>query len=68
MPEGVINVGIDYLGGWSKERVYRKTEKIYQTTLDILNKSEQEGIHTQEAAIQLAWKRIDEISKIKSAF
>lgn len=63
---GVINVGIDYLGGWSKERVYKKTEKIYQTTLEILNLSEKEGIHSQEAAIKLATKRINEIGKIKT--
>lgn len=64
---GLINVGIDYLGGWSKDRVYRKTEKIYQTTLNILNLSEQEGIHTQEAALRLAKKRIREVGKVKRA-
>lgn len=64
---GLINVGIDYLGGWSKERVYRKTEKIYQTTLDIFKYSEKEGISTQKAAMKLAEKRIDEIAKVKQA-
>lgn len=64
---GLINVGIDYLGGWSKGRVLHKTEKIYQTTLDILNLSEQKGIHTQEAAMMLAKKRISEIAKVKRA-
>jgi leucine dehydrogenase len=64
---GLINVGIDYLGGWSRERVYRKVEKIYQTTLDILNMSEQEGIHTQEAAIRLAIRRIEEIGHLKTS-
>lgn len=57
---GLINVGIDYLGGWSKEKVYQKTERIYQTTLDILNLAEREGIHTQDAAMRLAKKRISE--------
>lgn len=64
---GLINVGIDYLGGWSKDRVYRKTEKIYQTTLDILHLSEHDGINTQEAAMRLARRRIDKIAKIKRA-
>ncbi len=64
---GLINVGIDYLGGWSKERAYHKTEKIYKTTLDILNLSEKEGIHTQEAALRLAKKRIKEIAGVKRA-
>ena len=64
---GLINVGIDYLGGWSKERVYRKVEKIYNTTLDILSMSEKEGIHTQEAAIRLALRRIEEIGQLKTS-
>ena len=62
---GLINVGIDYLGGWSKERAYRKTEKIYQTTLDILNLAEKEGIPTQDAAMKLAKKRIHDIAGLK---
>ncbi len=62
---GLINVGIDYLGGWSKERAYRKTEKIYQTTIDILNLAEKEGIHTHDAAMKLAKKRISDIAGLK---
>ena len=62
---GLINVGIDYLGGWNKERVYHKTEKIYQTTLDIINFSERENISTQDAAMRLAQRRISEIAKVK---
>ena len=64
---GLINVGIDYLGGWNKDRVYRKTEKIYQTTLDIFKLSEKENISTQKAAMKLAERRIDEIAKVKRA-
>ena len=62
---GLINVGVDFLGEWSEGKVMRMTEKIYQTTLDILNLSEREGIHTQEAAMRLAKKRISEIVKLK---
>jgi leucine dehydrogenase len=62
---GLINVGIDYLGGWSRDRVYRKTEKIYQTTMDIFGLSENEGISTQKAAMKFAEKRISEIAKVK---
>ena len=65
---GLINVGIDYLGGWSKERVYHKTEKIYQTTLDILQLSENEGIHTHEAAMRLAKRRISKIANVKRSW
>ncbi len=62
---GLINVGIDYLGGWSKERVYSKVEKIYTTTLNILEKSEKENINTQQAAIELAKKRINDVGNVK---
>lgn len=62
---GLINVGIDYLGGWSRERVYTKIEQIYETTLSILNKAEQENINTQKAAIALAVQRIKDIGKVK---
>ncbi len=62
---GLINVGIDYLGGWNKEKVYKKTERIYQTTLDILNLSENKGISTQDAAMSLATKRIADFAEIK---
>lgn len=64
---GLINVGIDYLGGWSKEKAYMKTEQIYQTTIDIFNLSEKDGIDTQEAAMRMASKRIDEVSRVKSS-
>lgn len=63
---GLINVGIDYLGGWSKERVFRKVEKIYNTTLDIFDMSQSDGVSTQEAALVLAQKRIDDIGKLRS--
>jgi leucine dehydrogenase len=62
---GLINVGIDYLGGWSRDRVYRKTEKIYQTTMDIFNLSEEEGISTHKAAMRLAEKRIKAVGRVK---
>ncbi len=62
---GLINVGIDYLGGWSKERVFAKVEQIYNTTLSILEKSEKENINTQRAAIALANKRISDVGNVK---
>ena len=64
---GLINVGIGYCGGWTKERAYKKTEKIYQTTLDILNLAEREGVNTQVAAMRLAIKRIEDVARIKRA-
>jgi leucine dehydrogenase len=35
---GLINVGMDYLGNYSRERVFKKVEKIYNTVLDIIQK------------------------------
>lgn len=64
---GLINVGIDYLGGWSKEKAYHETEKIYQTTLDILQMSENEGISSQAAAMRLAKRRISDFAKEKTS-
>ena len=63
---GLINVGIDYLGNYSRERVFKKVERIYQTVLDIIHKTKTEKIPAQEAAIRLAQKRIDDIGKVKA--
>ncbi len=62
---GLINVGLDYLGCWTKEKAYRMTEKIYPTTLDIFKLTEQENINAQNAAMRLAQKRIDDMAKLK---
>lgn len=62
---GLINVGIDYLGGWSRDRVFRKTEQIYDTTLKIFNRAEKDGINMQEASIKVAQQRIDNMGKVK---
>jgi leucine dehydrogenase len=62
---GLINVGIDYLGDWNKDKIYRKTERIYQTTLDIFDLSEREGIPTQHAALRMAKRRIQEVGRVK---
>jgi leucine dehydrogenase len=64
---GLINVGIDYLGGWSKELAYRKTEDIYKTTIAIFELSQKEGITSHDAAMRLAKKRIDNIAKLNMA-
>ncbi len=61
---GLINVGLDYLGNYSRERVFKKVEKIYNTVLDIIHKTREDKIPSQEAAIQLAMKRIEDIGKI----
>ena len=62
---GIINVYEEYLGNYNRESAYHQAENIYQTCLDILNLAEQETISTQEAAIQLAEKRIEDIGKVR---
>jgi leucine dehydrogenase len=63
---GLINVGLDYLGNYSRERVFKKVERIYNTVLDIIHKSRIEKIPSQEAAIHIASQRIVDLGKVKS--
>ena len=62
---GLINVYEEYLGAYNRSRAYNTAEKIYDTCLNILHLSEKEGISSQEAAIRLAEKRIEDIGKVK---
>lgn len=62
---GLINVGMDYLGNYSRDRVFKKVEKIYQTVLSILHKSKKEKIPAQEAAIRIAQQRIQDVGKVR---
>ncbi|MHA7131327.1 Glu/Leu/Phe/Val dehydrogenase dimerization domain-containing protein [Algoriphagus namhaensis] len=65
---GVINVGAEYLGGYHRETVYAQTEKIYDTCLHILDKSEKEQISAQKAAMEVAKARIRSIGNVKLSF
>lgn len=65
---GVINVGAEYYKDYNKETVFAQTEKIYDTCLGILNKSEQEKIPAQQAAIEVAKARIEAIGRVKLPF
>lgn len=62
---GLINVCEEYLGSYKRDRAYNAAEKIYDTCLNILNVADAEGLSSQEAAIQLAEKRIEDIGKVK---
>ncbi len=55
---GIINVYAE-LEGYSKEESLRKTENIYNTTLDIFTLSDKEKISTHHAALNIAQQRID---------
>ena len=54
---GLINVYSE-LKGFSKEDVIEKTEKIFDTTIAILKKSESENISSQKAALKIAKDRV----------
>ena len=62
---GLINVYNEYLGHYNRSRVMEQTEKIYDTCSRILKKAEDDKVSTQEAAIELAEKRILEIGRIR---
>jgi leucine dehydrogenase len=62
---GLINVYNEYLGGYNQKRALQQAEKIYTTNLNILTLAENEKISTQEAAIQLAEKRIEEVGRVR---
>ena len=54
---GLINVYSE-LQGYNRDEAIAKTEEIYHTTLEILKKSELEGITPHEAAKQIAQSRV----------
>jgi leucine dehydrogenase len=59
---GIINV-YGEIAGYGKEEALKRTENIYNTTLEIFHVAENQGITTQQAAMQIAQKRIDERKK-----
>lgn len=65
---GLINVYAEYMGGYKREIAYQQAEKIYDTCFNILNKSEKEKIPSQEAAIKLAQKRINDLGNVKLSY
>lgn len=65
---GVINVSAEYLGDYHRETVYKQTEKIYDTCWNILEKSENEKIPAQQAAMEIAKARIEAIGRVKLSF
>lgn len=56
---GIINVYAE-LEGYDKNETMRKTENIYNTTLEILKSAESNNITTHEAALRVAQQRIND--------
>jgi leucine dehydrogenase len=65
---GVINVAAEYEGNYQRERAYQKAEKVYDICLNILNEAEAKKIGPQEAAMQMALKRIQEVGRVKLSY
>ena len=59
---GIINVYAEIVGYDSAEAL-RRTENIYNTTLEIFSFAEQNNITTHQAALSIAQKRIDDRKK-----
>jgi len=57
---GLINVYMEYLGDYNQDKAFTSAEKIYDTCQDIYKYSEKHNISAQEAAIQIAKKRIED--------
>lgn len=62
---GLINVYAEFVGGYNREQTYKHADKIYDICTAILEKSEKENIPAQEAAIEMAWNRIQAMGKVK---
>ena len=61
---GIINVYAE-LEGYGRQEIMKKTENIYNTTLEILQKAEANNISTHEAALEVAQQRIADRKKNK---
>ncbi|MAY83830.1 MAG: leucine dehydrogenase [Flavobacteriales bacterium] len=62
---GLINVYRE-VAGISREKAMELTENIYNTTLDIFSKANEQGITTHKAALQIAEERIASVANIKT--
>lgn len=61
---GLINVSTE-LEGYNRNTAMRKTEHIYDATLNVFRIAREENITTHEAAQRLAERRIEEVGRIK---
>ncbi len=62
---GITNVYYEFLGNYNRSQVMSQTERIYDTTLEVIAHAANTGITPQAAAIDIAEKRIAAIGKIK---
>lgn len=72
-PDFVINAGgiincYSEVNGYNREDALRKTERIYDTTLDILNRSGESGKSPNQVAVDMAKQRIDAMAAIQNRY
>lgn len=63
---GIINVYAE-LEGYGRDEIKRKTENIYNTTLEIFDFAEKNNVPTHRAAFDIAQQRIDTRKKEKNS-
>jgi len=68
-PDFLINAGglincYSELEGYNRDRAMSKTEEIYNTTMNILIRAEQNSMPTYQAANEMAEQRIEAIGNI----
>ncbi len=64
---GLINVYQEHIG-YNRETAMRSTEHIYDVTLQIYKAAELSKTHTQQAAMNLAEKRINDIKHVRATY
>jgi len=62
---GLINVYLEYLGNYNRDRAYKMAEQIYDNCMNVLDYSDQHDVSPQEAAMKIANHRIKQISGVK---
>lgn len=64
---GIINVYYEFAGNYNRDVVMKQTERIYDTCLLVLDKSTEDNLTPQEAAMTIATDRINSIAGIKTS-
>lgn len=64
---GIINISSE-LEGYNRDQAMNRTQKIYDTTLNILKYSDDHGIPTHKASNILAEERIASVGRLKSTY
>ena len=64
---GLMNVSIEF-EGWSDDKSRRMIDTIYDTSLNVFETSEKEGVSCNKAADLIAEKRIALMSQIKTSY